>query len=132
MIKMSSNAPIGSLRRRRGPSADQRLDTPQGSPTTTPNTRKRQRVDYIQLNSISRATTPTPTAPSPRQTPRRQALLAQQVVQCPRTQSPQATRTGRPRPLFDPQGRQPLSRTRQNVIEVADAIGKVSQIAKHK
>ena len=129
---MPPNAASGSLSRHRSISTDHPLDTPQGSPITTPNTRKRQRIDYAQLYN-SRGTTPTPVIPSPQQSPRRQAPLAQIVApRPPRIRPPQATRTSRLTPLFDPRGRSPISHLRQNVIEVVDADEKVSKITKHK
>lgn len=75
-----------ALRQRRSVSVDHWSGTLQDSPTTTPNTRKRQHINYTNLDN-SRATTPTPNIPSarplvptPRRSPRRQAPLAQQVV----------------------------------------------------
>jgi hypothetical protein len=89
MFKMPPNVLIGSLSRRRSLSAENLSVTPtQGSPLT-PNTRKRQRLDYSQLYNRGRMPTPTPTiAPSPS---RARPAMAQ--MQAPRPRLQQSSQT---------------------------------------
>ena len=123
---MPLHASSGSLRRRRSPSVD---DTP-CSPTTTPNTRKRQRIDYAQLHNRGRSTTPTP---APTYTPtvsQHPDPIAQMLPQSrPRMQPRDPLR---PRPLFVPTGRQPVLQPSTTTIEVARSLEKESGITKHK
>lgn len=127
-FKMPSNTPPSARRRR----TTRDVDHYSASPTTTPITRKRQRIDYAELHSGRRSATPTsltPSANSPRR-PSRSIAPTVPIQSQPRP---------RPFPPFERLStflpdRQPILDPPQSVIQVSDPSGaqKESKIAKTK
>jgi hypothetical protein len=130
---MPPNASSGSLRQHQSLSTDHWSGTPQDSPNITPNTRKRQRLNYAQLHNKDRSTTPTPAVTSPRPsaiTSRYPASTAH--IQPPPARARPPSNNNRQPPLFVPAGRQSILQPYITVIQVTDPAKKVFGIAKHK
>ena len=131
---MPLNVSSGCLRRRRSPNADHWPGTPTQDSLRTPNTRKRQRVDYSQLHNRGREPTPTPTATITPNRPR-PAALTRVGAQAPRTHTRQPTldRSGRvQRPSLFLPDRDPILQPSSTIIQVAKPTRKESGIEKRK
>lgn len=133
-VQMASPAPPITPRHVTRP----RPDTPSETSPSTPNTRKRQRVDYVRLhNGPPRRVSPTPTASQP--SPRRPAPIAQIQSLTPRFQSRPPSRVRHNRhakntTLFLPEREPTLSASSAIITVDSSPSGpqpKVSSIKKH-